>query len=701
MFSRHPRRRAKRTAPSRLRTAALVSGASVGAVVSSALPTRADGLSAIRLTADRTLLTSDGRSQTNLYAQVFDAQGRVVADGTRVRFSVSGSARLDTSVAATRNGVAQVTLTAADQPGYTVVSAFLETGGQAVPTRLLITFSRDADNADVGANWARVNGSSYVGYAADRGILQANGKNGGASLSFRAVNVRADVLQFDTRENQIQATGNVTLAIGEEKQTFSHLALNLISLDGIGERTEEEKPVHIRLHGPTATPEVLPTNQAPPTPYPSTWTQAWTLQDLSDAAVTVVARSVQVEPNVRLQFRRATFYVDGKKTVTLPFHVMSLGQQTVFDEQVIGLSPQGITVDFPLYYDVRPEAVGTLRVRRNARVGNSAYSQRIGWSFDAVQAYNGPRSTVGQVELTGLSRPDWGLAMRHAQRLGNNVSGNASVQFPNHRDILFGSNVTRRYNLFNLNLTGSGSRYSGVLDPLTLERGKSSGDFRGLAIVETHDKPIGKLPVRYTLNMGLARQAFFGDGAVTQGSFNQQTLGTRAYTAPLSLGSGYSFTQSASTGFAWIQGTRGIGQRGGLNLLGTSTVSRPLSRFGTASLSYNYTQSPAIVGTSALLANGKHRMDFQTNASGGALWNVSLTASRALDVPQANLFGQADFRLFGPVRGRVSHQMSQFSSFHFQETEYGLGYQIGGRNFGMYYSTTSRRVQFDFSGARF
>ena len=268
----------------------------------------APALSSIRLTATPPVVRADGHSTTYINAEVYDERGEFVPDGTRVRFTTTGgSARLDTGVATTKNGVARVLLTAPNQPGETFVAATVEGVGQSVPVQIKIAFTLDADASETGVTWERIEGRDYVGYAADNRVVQADGKNGEAHFSYRSLSVSANTLQYNAQENTLLATGNVTLKQNGVERKYSTLRYGPLQSEGVGERVEDgDKPQYFRVHGSLA-------EETPFAPGTHPGENDFLPDDLSEARIVIVARSVALEPNRRLQFRRATFYLDGQK----------------------------------------------------------------------------------------------------------------------------------------------------------------------------------------------------------------------------------------------------------------------------------------------------------------------------------------------------------------------------------------------------
>ena len=511
--------------------------------------------------------------------------------------------------------------------------------------------------------WARIEGSDYVGYALDNSVAQANGKNGGAHFSYRTLAVTANTLQYNAQENSLLASGDVTLTQNGASHKYSTLRYNPLMGEGIGERLEDGKPQFFRLKGSLAEETPFATGTHPTE-------KDFAPVDLSEARVAVVARSIALEPNRRLQFRRATFYLDGQKTLSLPFHVMALGQDTLFADPLFGYGNNGVTVDLPFYYDVRPQGVGTLHARRGARIGDSAFSTRQGWSIDAIQSYNGAHNQEGSVELTGINRTDWAARFRHGQQLDKITSGNVYLDVPGggSRGLFASTQASRTYSNFNVNASLSGSRSPGVKDAVTGQKGQASGDIRGDVGASTREKPLWggvKAPVHYTLSTDFARQSDYGRNdttGVSQGVIYSNTTGGQLFSSPLPLARNTTLTQSVSLGQTWVKATSQNGQTAdGISLLGTTAVNRSLGQLGLTTISYNYAQTPLYrVSNAASLVNGRQRLDLTAYLTGSKnVWRVTLNGSQGLDSPQQSLFSKLELALGGPWRGHIRFSNSR------------------------------------------
>jgi hypothetical protein len=171
---------------------------------------------------------------------------------------------------------------------------------------------------------------------------------------------------------------------------------------------------------------------------------------------------------------------------------------------------------------------------------------------------------------------------------------------------------------------------------------------------------------------------------------------------PLNVARQTTFTQSLTLGNAWTQASGRVNAAAsGITLLGTSALNRNLGSRGSVGLTYDYTQLPLGYAPGVAAANGHHRLGVTGFLGEGDAWNFQMTGSRGLDVDQTVIYNNLLFRISGPWRGRATLTFSQFAGARYTDIEYALIRRIAGRDFALYYSTTSRHFQLDLSGARF
>lgn len=657
----------------------------------SAAPAFAQGVSSIQFSAEKTLLRADGRSSIALTAKVSDKSGALVADGTIVHFTTTAG-RLAQSDVATVGGVAYVTLFAADQPGTAVVTASLQSVTQSLPSRIIITFSRDADTGDARTPWINISGPQYTGYIADNGIVQASGKDGTAEFSYRDVIIRADTLQYNARENWLLAVGKVTLTVaGTEPRSYNTLRYDFNAGAGVAERLGDNKLLPFEITGPKLEEVPFAPGRFAPT------VETWTLKDLSGAQIAVVARFISIEPGKQIQFRRPTFYAAGVKGPAYPVFAMDLGQKFFTSRNLIGFSQQGLSVDVPLPYAVERNTVGTLHIRHSPRVGGSAYAIRPGWSLDAIQTYSGPQRTTGRVELSGVTRGDWGLTAQHGQKLGADTSASLYFNSPNHKSVLFNPQLSHNFPNFYVNANAFASSSPGYRDPVSGVRGPDSAAVSGTLNAETYSRPFPSVKsLRYVFTGGVGRQHYVGDADYLKGDAYTSSLGTRVFTPALSIAKNVTLTQSASLSHLWVAHNGVAGNvRPGVTALATTSLNYSLGDLGLIELNYNFTRTPSNASVS-YYGSGKHQLGLTGYLSKGGAWDLSVSGVQGLDVRQTSLYTNFGFKIGGPLRGRVTYQLTGVNSQTLSDTEYALSYHIFDRDITLYYSTTTKRLLLDF-----
>lgn len=482
---------------------------------------------AIELVAEKSIVRADGRSTTILTARIFDDRGAPIADGTRVQFATT-LGRLDTLVVESRNGVARVTLTSSEQPGVATITANLEATAGAIPARLQITFSNDAQLAEASDRWMRIDNSSYVGYAFaipnnPGRYIYAEDKDGHATLTYRGLTIVARRFILDTGKRFIKADGNVIVRRNKIERRYKQFRFDFNTGNGYGERVEDFKVISLELKLPDLAENILKERFA---------RQEWDFPDISEAQITVVARSIALDLDSSLQFRNATFYIQGQKAFSAKYHIMSPQQLSLYREQLVGIGGNGMWLNLPYYYGVSPSGVGTLHLRRGGQFGSSVYSQRQGWTLDLDQTYTTRKGVEGLFQVLNLARNDRGYRLQHNQSLGKGTDASLFADLIAGRDLFASTQIGHNFPTFRLGVNAAGSRYRGISDATSGASLPASGDWRVQTLAESFPRIVTpKLGVRYTLTASHTDQQFFGQSA-QRGPIRTDNLGTRLFANP-------------------------------------------------------------------------------------------------------------------------------------------------------------------------
>lgn len=671
---------------------------------------RTAGRASVTLAASPDIIYADGKSTTIITATVRDGGGSLVANNTPVRFTTTlGTLTGDT--ASTTSGVARISLTSAASAGTATVTA--------------VAFSAAADGSSVGATtveftedreslfakdarWIRLDCPQYLIYSADTRIVEAQGKKGSAHLSYKALDIQADSLQVDLQTRLVLAH-HATLQRGRHVLRVAELRYDLLNGAGTAILAGDAQSVTVTGSDLETAPQPLDAAQLPLQSNP------YRFVDLSDSRVVVAARAITADPGDQIQFRRATIYSDGKKLLSVAYHVMPMSTNQIFGQQLIGFGSEGVFLNIPYYYNVTPHSKGTIYLRNaavsGANIANSLTSggsffagqgARHGMALDLEQTYELGRSGTGQFLVNGITRSEWGAQWSHTQRIDETTTGYLFVDYPEHRSVYATSNISRQFSGFSLNANASGSNDPGI-------DGYSAKSYSLSTYLQTNPKPIGHSIFNYstdlTVQQGTLTETSPDAGTVTT-PISNRSVDVRLFTAPLQLDKRTRLTDSLTVGQVW----------GGQNnhfapaVSATLGLTRTFRRSDTLALNYTYRYDPLLsqLGSPSSSLNPLEallRSSTQQRLTATYLTmplprlTVSFSGGYGLPFNDRSLFGSARYRINNDWGVGIATSYEQYVINSYRDFEYSVSRKVFGRDLAFYYSTKTKKLRFDFAGA--
>lgn len=673
-------------------------------------PARAGGQASVAVSATPDVIYADGKSTTVITATVRDGGGKIAPDGTSVRFTTTlGTLTPDT--ATTASGVARVSLTAPSQEGRATVTAAAfgissdgSSGGMAA-----VEFTADRESLfDKDARWIRVDCPQYLIYSADTRIIEAEGKNGSAHLSYKSIQIDADRLQADLQTQTVLAHGAV-IRRGHHQVRAAELRYDLLTGNGSAILADQSASVLITGTALETSPQVADPAELPLQSNP------FRFVDLSDSRVVVSARAITADPGDQVQFRRATIYSDGKKLLSVPYHVMPMNSTQIFGQQLLGFGSQGVFLNLPYYYSVTPHSKGTIYLRNaavsGANVGGTlssgngffgGHAARHGLALDLEQTYQLGRGGQGQFLVSGLTRSEWGAQWSHTQRLDESTTGFLFVDYPSHRSLYASSNVSRQFNGFSFNLNASGSRDPGF-------DGYSAQSLSLNAYIQSNPRAFGHSGVNYTTDFAVQTGSLTsqapGTGKITT-PINTKSIDLRLFTAPQHLDKRTVVTNSLTVGQAW----------GGQRNQFAPTVSASLGLIRTfhqsdsLALNYTFRYDPLLtqIGTPAggldplqalLRSPSQHRLTATFQATPFKRVQTSFSGGYGLPLNDRSLFASATYRVTPDWGLGLATTYENYLNDRYSDIEYSVTRRVLGRDLVFYYSNRAKKIRFDFAGA--
>lgn len=663
----------------------------------------------ISIAAAPEVILADGSSKTILTATVRTSDGNMPPDGSTVQFNTSLGI-LDHNTASTISGVARVTLTSAASPGMATVTATAILSGRSATGSADVEFTsdRDAVYSTGDSRWIKLECPQDLLYSADTKIIQAHGKNGSVHLEYHGIDISADSLQIDLASPMLPVLAhNAHVKRGHASLTAAELSFSLENGTGsaVVPGTGRTAFTYVSVAGLKLTTAPLD----PSVISDAIKNNLFRFQDMSGSSVIVTARAISVNPTDEIQFRRAGIYSDGKRVLSMPYHVMAMDSKALFGQQLFGFGSQGFFVNVPIYYHVSPNSLGTLYIRNSAVAGAdpasiglgaaSAFGQygtRPGISLDLVHTYSFGDHSNGTFSVDGLSNPDWVAHWNHNQRINDATNGYMYVDYAAHRSQSLSTGLTRDFKKFALNIAANGTNDPGFDGYSASSRGVS-------AALITKAEKLGHSGINFTTNFTIQRGQR-SQSTPTSGKetipISTRSVGMQFSTNQLKPAHNTTLINSLSIGQSWNdQGQNSPTAQGSVRLNRTHLAN------GQLSVNYTCSYDPLLSdttfnGVSDPLAT-LYRSAFQQNIT--FFYNASLqkrlslqfNGNFGLTVHASNLSTGIQYALDKNWGVGLYTLADKYGDISYHETQIQLSRKLFGRTFVLEYSTKTKKVHFD------
>lgn len=644
-----------------------------GAAITLPCAAGAQGQGVVVLRANRNVLLANGNDAAELIADVRDPGGRQIDRPILIQFQTNRGTLSATS-AQTFGGRATTRLTSV-VTGVAQVSAFAPGIGWSAPVE--IVFTDDPEATFQGNAYITVTGASYLAYSATDRVIEANGRDGGARITFRNIEITADRMQLRCDDNIVRAHHNVLLKRAGKTFRAIKLYYSLQSGQGYALAELEGRLQNVYVSGETL--RVVPS----PTPIPSSYMMLPELQ----VKLVIVARSITYFPGDRLQFRRPRFFQDQVQILSLPFYELPYNSEELFSDQFISIGTNGFGLELPVYYALSPHKRGIVYLRHQQSLGRGYFAFNPGWALDVIEDYSrqGNQRYEGAYGFVGLTRGDWSFRWTHNHEFNIGSQGTFYLDFPQHNGVFTTSNFNQQSRKVRWGANFSyGRTFSSMQDTST----------RGDVYWETQPRHLlGSNHFLQTIGTSFAStRVSSNNNDVGLISETTQTVTWRAFSRPIALDTRTTLATSLSVGHLWSSN-----RRNGLTTLANLSLDHTIPGGGTLSLTYDFVRQPA----GQFISTGTHRLGIMYSLVKERRFEVSLFGSAFLDAPDASFFADATYLIDRNWRFIASAALQTFEGQSFRDIQFTLGRRIGARELQLTYSTFFKRISLDLTATRF
>lgn len=620
------------------------------------------------LRAQPQAIVADSYSATTITADVRDSQGNSVPDGTQVEFTTSLG--IIENRAQTSSGIARVRLQSDTTVGTALVSAVVANGRAVAKTNVdFLAPGTEMFNE----SFISVSSSKYLGYDMSSKKIDAAG---GVVIYHRGINITAQEAQIDVKDNILRARAklggdNIVIKKGDKQVLASALYYNFDKMSGVmlSPADDGAKRMFIRGGDMYTQPDENPDDKV-----------SFDFEPVAQSNMFIRARSMLIKPGEEIKIKRANFYMDGDKVLSVPLHVVSLNGESSGTGQMLTYGTDGLQMDLPIYYSLTPNGTGSVRLRHSEPTGWGSYSGNAGWQIDLDQEYTSEGSTEGKFVVDRVTSGDWGLSWNNRMEFDNNSRLYTYFDFPSHENLYGTVDYSHSFGnyTFAWNLRGNKLR-------------DYDGRYYSTAYIQSRAKPImnGSLSYAFTTRMSY-------NNAITDETGNKMGsgLGLQLYGKPIKFGMG-TISTSMSALHDWG------GTSPGSSLYASAGYFRSLSTLGSFGFNYTYSFADSESGYNA------QRLSSNLFLRPSQRWSSNLNLTYGLDDGSASAFGDFGYSILPTWRLSLQGTYQKFAASeytldtNYSDFEIALAKVLGRQEARLIWSQSRKRFRVEYSALSF
>lgn len=614
------------------------------------------------LRAQPQAIVADSNSSTTITAEVRDSSGHAVPDGTMVEFNTSLG--IIERSARTAAGVARVRLTSAATTGTALVSAVVSNGNAIAQIR--IDFLEPGTEM-FDESFISISSPKHLGYDVGGQIIDSAG---GVKIYHRGLDISAEEAQINVKKNTLHAKSkmggdNISIKRGDKEIKASALFYDFNSMNGVILTPAEEGVKRMTFRGRDlfSQPDTDPDKQVTLDFIP-----------ITESTMFIRARSIVIRPGEELKIKRANFYLDGDKVLSVPLHVVPLRSENGGLNRMITYGNEGLRLDLPFYYSLTPNGTGSVRLKHSEPTGWGYYSGRAGWQVDVEQEYNIAGSTAGTLSANRVTTNEWGLRWDQRKEFDNDAQLNTYIDFPAHKDLYSTIDYSRPFGDYTMSVNLRGNK-----------RQNADGLYSGSAYLQSRVRPLIGGAVNYAFTTKLFYDNYQGGSGGGAGT----GVGLQLYGKPIQFSPNSSLSTSLSVSNNWG------GSYAGTNIYASAGYYRSIGNMGQLGLNYNYTSSSSDFNYSS------QRISADLSLSPSSKWNTRLYLTRGIGDGSTSAFGDLSYSFMPTWQVQLLGTYQKFDNYKYTDAELAIAKAIGKQEARLIWSQSRKKFRIEFSALSF
>ena len=607
-------------------------------------------------------IVADGHSSTTISAEVSDSSGNAAPDGTIVEFTTSLG--IIERSAGTAGGVARVRLEGGSTIGTANVTAVI-TNGNAV-ARLTVDFLEPGTEM-FDESFISVSSDSYLGYDINKKLVDAAG---GVKIFHRGITITAQDCQIDAAKNILRAkakTGgdNIKIVRGQKKLEASALYYDFNSMQGVLISPASDGAKRLKFRGRDMFTQAESESDKP---------VDFEFQPVSESKMFIQAKSLIIRPGEEIKIKRAKFYMDGDKVLSIPLHVVPLRGTGNGLDRILTYGTDGIKLDVPFYYSLTPNGTGSVRVMHDQGGGWGYYSGNSRWETDLEQEYNIGGSIDGKFAVNRFTSRDWGMRWNQRMEFNNDSQIYTYFDCPDHQNLYSTVDYRRSIGNYTLSMNFDGRNLT-----------SSDRTQKTAAYIQSRPRPL----INNWVNYAFTTRMSYG-GFSTLGSNGMGTgLGMQFYGKPLQFGNKSSINSSLTVAQDWG------GSNSGKTIYSNVGYNRMLGKVGQLGLNYNYSFGSSNLGYST------QSVSADLSLSPSRRWGSHFYLTYGLGDANTSAFGDFNYTILPTWRLHLLGTYQKSGGYAYSDAEFALAKAIGNQEARLIWSQSLKRFRMEFSALSF
>ncbi len=579
-----------------------------------------------------------------------------------IEFTSSLGVLLDQHVR-TAAGIARARLQAGSVTGTASISA-VATAENAV-AQLQVDFLAPGTKM-YNESFISISSDRHLGYDVDKQVVDSAG---GVKIYTRGLTIDAEEAQIDVKKNILRAKAklggdNIIIKRGDKKIEASALYYDLTSMKGVILTPADSGAKRMLFRGRDlyTEPDKKPDSKI-----------SFEYKPVAESSMFVRAKSIIIDPGVDIKIKRATYFLDNQKSVSIPLQVVPLKSQAGGLDQMFSYGTDGLRVDMPFYYSLTPNGTGSVRLEHNQSTGWGDFADQTGWQVDVAQEYSLRGTTEGTFTLDRVTSSDWGMQWSDRRELDSDSQLYSYVDFPSHRDLYGSLDYSHTFSNYTLTTSSRASQVEG-----------EDGTVSTSAFLQSRPKTLFGDDLSYSFNTKLSY-----DNTVVSDSDLGTGVGLQLYGKPIR------FSKTSSLNTSLTLGQDVGGSTAGTSIYGSAGYNKTLGAIGQFALNYNYSWSDSVLGYNSQVVSANLSLRPSTK------WNTSLNGTYGLSDGTVSAFSNMSHTFLPTWRFNVLGTFQRFTTGDYIDAEIALCKTIGRQEAQLAWSQSLKRLRMEFTALGF